>query len=155
MSHKIDTFTNKYLNAQSSTSEQKEIQKLLEKDIFKVVTLDKIVIPEQVISSTQVFNTSFVDNIKDLCTDKAYEKNRLVVYTYNDEKKNLKNLVLIHLPKIPEVSQSIGSCLTAIIQDNDNKNIKFYLQDIMQAYIEIASDLNLNFYIQLLFELIL
>ncbi len=71
--------------------------------------------PEQVPSSIQVFNSSLVDNIKDPCTDKTYEKNRPVVHAYNDEKKNLKNLILMHLPKIPGVSQSIGFCLAAII----------------------------------------
>ncbi len=127
LSDKLDTFTNKYANAQLSASGQKENQKLLEKDVFKVVTLDKIIMLEEVLSSTQVFNSSLVDNIKDPCTDKAYEKNRPVMHTYNDEKKNLENLVLIHLPKIPKVNQGIGFCLAAIIRDNDNDNIKFYL----------------------------
>ncbi len=104
VSDKIGTFTNKYADAQSSTFGQKEIQKLLETDVFKVVTPDKVVMPKQILSSIQVFNSSLVDNIKDTCTDKAYKKNRPVVHAYNDEKKNLKNLVLIHLPKIPGVS---------------------------------------------------
>ncbi len=110
--------------------------------------------PEQVPSSTQVFNSSLVNDIKDPCTDKAYEKNRLVVHAYNDEKKNLKNLVLIYLPKIPEVSQSISFCLAAIIWDDDNDNIKFYLWNITQAYVEITLDLNSDFYIRPLSKLI-
>ena len=73
------------------------------------------------------------------------------MHIYNDEKKNL---VLMHSPKIPEVSQGIGSCLTAIIQDNDNNNIRFYLRDITKAYVEIASDFYPNFYIQPLSKLI-
>ena len=56
--------------------------------------------------------------------------------------------------QIPEVSQGIGSCLAAIIQDNDNDNIRFYLQDLTQAYVEIASDLNPDFYIRPLSKLI-
>ena len=60
----------------------------------------------------------------------------------------------MHLPKIPRVSQGIVSCLATIIWDNDNCNIRFYLRDIIQAYIEIALDLNLDFYIQLLSKLI-
>lgn len=90
--------------------------------------------------------------MKDLCNDKAYEKSCPVVYTYHNKKKNL---VLMHSLKIPRVSQSIGSYLTAIIQNNNNNNITFYLWDITQAYIEIALDLNPNFYIQLLSKLIL
>ncbi len=151
MSDKLDTFTNKHANAQLFISGQKEIQKLVEKDVFKIVTPDKVVIPKEVPRSTQVFNSSLVDNIKDPCNDKVYEKSRPVVHTYNDEKKNL---VLIHSPKIPEVSQGIGSCPTAIIRDNDNDNISFYLREITQAYIEIASDLNPDFYIRLLSKLI-
>ncbi len=50
--------------------------------------------PEQVSSSTQIFNSSLVDNIKDLGTDK-------IVYTYNDKKKN--------------VSQGIDFCFAVII----------------------------------------
>ena len=73
------------------------------------------------------------------------------MHAYNDEKKNF---VLIHSPKIPGVSQGIGSYLVAIIQDDDNDNIRFYLQDITQAYIEIVLDLNLDFYIRPLSELI-
>ncbi len=148
---KLDTFTNQHADAQLSVSGQKEIQKLLEKDVFKVVTPDKVVMPEEVPSSTQVFNSSLVDNIKDPCTDKAYEKSRPVVHAYNDEKKNL---MLMHSPKIPGVSQGIGSYLAAIIQDDDNNNIRFYLRNITQAYVEIASELNLNFYIRPLSKLI-
>ena len=54
----------------------------------------------------------------------------------------------MHSSKILEVSQGIGSCLTAIIQNNDNDNIRFYLRDITQAYIKIAWDFNPNFYIR-------
>ncbi len=61
MLDKLDTFTNKHANAQLSASGQKKIQKLLEKDIFKVVTPDKVVMPEEVPSNTQVFNSSITD----------------------------------------------------------------------------------------------
>ena len=98
-----------------------------------------------------MFDSCFVNDIKDPYTDKAYEKNRSVMHAYNNEKKNL---VLMHSPKITRVSQSISSYFTAIIRDNDNNNIRFYLQDITQPYIEIASDLNPDFYIWPLFGLI-
>lgn len=51
MLYKIDIFTNKYVDTQSSQFKQKKIQKLFEKDIFKVIILDKIVLSEQVLSS--------------------------------------------------------------------------------------------------------
>ncbi len=130
---------------------QKEIQGLFEKDDFKFLTPNKVVTPEKVPSSTQVFNPRFVDYIKDPCTDKVYKKSRLVVHAYNDEKKSL---ALMHSPKIPGVSQGIGSCLDAIIRDDNNNNIRFNLREITQAYVEIVSDLNPDFYIRLLSELI-
>lgn len=63
--------------------------------------------------------------------------------------------MLIHLPKILRISQSIGSYLTAIIQNNDNDNIRFYLWNITLVYIKIVLDFNPDFYIQPFFELIL
>lgn len=117
-----------------STSGQKEIQKLPTKYTFKIVTFNKVIIPNNVIipeevpSSTQVFNSCFVDEIKDPYTDKAYKKSYLVVYTYNNKKKNL---VLMHLSKILDINQGIGSYLASIIQYNDNDNIEFYLWDII------------------------
>ena len=97
---------NKNSNSQLSASGQKKIQRLSEKNVFKVVT------PEKVPSSSQIFDFYFVDKLKDLCIDKAYEKSRPVMYAYNDEEKNL---VLMHSLKIPGVSQSISSYLAAII----------------------------------------
>lgn len=84
-----------------SASKQKEIPKLFEKDVFKVITPDKFVISEEVLSSRPVFNSSLVNNIKDLCTNKAYKKSCPVLHTYNNEKKNL---ILMYLSKISEVS---------------------------------------------------
>lgn len=75
--------------------------KLFEKNIFKVVISDKIVMFEKLLTSIQVLNVRFVDNLKDLYNDKAYEKSCLVMHTFNDEKKNL---ILMHLLKILKVS---------------------------------------------------
>ena len=150
ISNKLGIFIIKHANAQLSVSGQKEIQKLPEKSIFKAVISDKVVIPKKVLNSTQVFNSCFVDDIKDPCTNKADQKRHQIVYFYNYEKKNL---VLIYSLKIQVVSQGINFCLTAIIQNNNNNNITFYLWDIMQTYIEIALDI-LNFYIRPFSELI-
>lgn len=68
--------------------------------------------PEKVLSNIQVFNSHFIDNVKDPCIDKTNEKSSSVIHVYNDKKKNL---VLMYLPKIPRVSQDIGFYLTAII----------------------------------------
>ncbi len=52
LSDEIGTFTNNHANARLSASGQKEIQGLLEKDDFKVLTPDKVVTPKEVPSST-------------------------------------------------------------------------------------------------------
>ena len=115
---------NKNADSQLSASGQKKIQELPEKDIFKVVT------PQKIPSSLQVFDFHFVDEIKNPYIDKVYKKSRPIIHVYNDEEKNL---ILIHSPKILGVSQGISSYLAAIIQDDDNDNIRFYLPNIMQA----------------------
>ena len=152
MSNKLETFTTKHVDTQLFASGQKNIQGLLKKDVLKVSTYDKVVMPEGISSSIQVFNSRFFYDIKDPCTDKADEKSRPVIHAYNDKKKNLMQM---DLPKISEVRRGIGSYLAAIIQDNDNNNIMFYSRDITQTYVEIASDLNPDFYIRPLSELIL
>lgn len=49
------------------------------KAIFKIVTPEKVVTPKEVLSNTRIFNSYFVNEIKDLCIDKIYEKNQVVV----------------------------------------------------------------------------
>lgn len=71
------------------------------------------------------------------------------MHIYNNEKKSL---MLMHSPKILEVSQNISFYFDAIMGNNNNDNIRFSLREIMQAYIEIALNLNLNFYIRLLLK---
>ena len=50
--NKIDTFTNKYTDAQPSVSCQKEIRGLLGKNDFKIVTSNKVIMHEEVLSIT-------------------------------------------------------------------------------------------------------
>ena len=83
--------------------------------------------PEKTSSSTQIFNSCFVDDIKDLCINKANEKSRLIMHTYNNEKKSL---MLMHSPKILEVSQDISFYFDAIMENNNNDNIRFSLREI-------------------------
>ena len=106
--------------AQYIASRQKDIAGLLEKGVFKVVPTDSI------LSNAQIFNSRFVDEIKNPGTDKAYEKSRLVVQAYNDKEKDL---VLMQLPTMERVSQRLIVCLAAIFQNNDN--IKLYLRDVI------------------------
>ena len=68
---------------QFSASRQKELSGLLEKGVFEIVKLADV--PQGV----RLFNSRFVDEIKNLGTDKAFEKSRLVVQAYNDQEKEL------------------------------------------------------------------
>lgn len=69
--------------AQYTAFRQKKIDGLVEKGVFQVV--NTISIP----SNIQIFNFGFVDKIKNLDTNKAYEKSLLVVQAYNDNEKDL------------------------------------------------------------------
>ena len=62
-------------------SHQKEINGLMEKGVFWVVPVS------QVPRNTRIFNSRFVDEVKNIGTAAAYEKSRLVVQTYNDHEK--------------------------------------------------------------------
>ena len=118
----FNVFINKNANvqpAQYTASRQKEVTGLLEKGVFKAVN------SEDFPSNARIFNSRYVDKIKNPGTDKAYEKSRLVVQAYNDQKKDL---VLTQSPTIQRISQRLIVCLAAMFQDNDN--IKLYLQDV-------------------------
>ncbi|RFU28088.1 hypothetical protein B7463_g8249, partial [Scytalidium lignicola] len=65
------------------TSCQVEISGLLEKGVFKTVD------PQNIPNDIHIFNTRFMDEIKNKGTEKAFEKSRLVVQAYKDDKKKL------------------------------------------------------------------
>lgn len=69
-------FISKNTNAQQAqytVSKKKKIIGLLEKDVFKIV------ITKDICSNIQIFNSRFVNKIKNPSIDKAYEKSRLVI----------------------------------------------------------------------------
>jgi hypothetical protein len=70
-------------DAQFSTSRQKEITGLLEKGVFKIIKLASV--PQGV----RLFNSRFVDEVKNTGTNKAYKKSRLVIQVYNNQGKEL------------------------------------------------------------------
>ena len=74
----INQGTTVFTNLRSS-----KINGLLEKGVFRVVNRGDV--PQEV----RIFNSRFVDEIKHLRTDKAFEKSRLVVQAYNDQGKDL------------------------------------------------------------------
>jgi hypothetical protein len=59
-------------------SRRSEINGLLKKGVFEPITIKDV--PQGVC----IFNSRFVDKIKHLGTDKAFEKSRLVVQAYNN-----------------------------------------------------------------------
>lgn len=113
--------------------------------LSKVLRLKKI----SVIYKSLTFILLMINKI---CIFTKTKKIYPVMHIYNNKKKNI---ILIHSLKILKVSQNINFGLVFIISDNNNNNIRFYLQDITQTYIEIISDFNPNFYICHFFKLIL
>lgn len=81
--------------AQYTESKQKKIARLLEKDVFRVVTTINIPI------NAQIFNSHFINKVKNTGTDKAYKKSWLIILAYNDQEKEL---VLTQSPAIQQVS---------------------------------------------------
>jgi hypothetical protein len=122
-----------------TASRQKEIVDLLEKEIF--ISVNK----KDVSTDVRIFSFRFVNEIKHSDTEKAFEKFRLVIQTFNDQNKIL---VLIQSSIIQRISQRLIICLAATL------SMKLYLRNIIQAYVQSRFNLNRNFYIQSFFELI-
>jgi hypothetical protein len=118
---------------------QKEIVELLEKDVF--ISVNK----EDVSADVRIFSFRFVNEIKHSGTEKAFEKSRLVIQAFNDQNKIL---VLIQSSIIQRVSQRLIICLAATL------SMHLYLRDIIQAYVQFATSLNRDFYVQSFLELI-
>lgn len=76
-------------------SRHKKINGLSEKSTFEVVSISEI------LDGTRVFNSRFVDEIKNIGTAAAFEKSRLVVQAYNDHDKEM---VLTQAPTIQRMS---------------------------------------------------
>jgi hypothetical protein len=88
----------------------------------------------------QIFDSQFVNEIKNKGTDKAFGKSRLVVQAYNDPGKDF---VLTQSPTIQRVSQRVIPKLAAILQ----KTVSLYLRDITQAYVQSNTHLNRDFFV--------
>ena len=112
---------------------QKEISKLLEKGIFKFIS------HAEIFSDARIFNSRFVDEMKNADTEKTYEKSRLMMQTYNDQ---IKGLVLTQSPIIQRISQRLIICFASIFSG------KLYLRNVTQTYVQSNTALNRNFYIK-------
>lgn len=95
-----------------------------------------------------IFNSKFVNEIKNEDTDKTFEKSRLIVQEYNNADKIL---VVTELPTIEQLSWRFIISLATILQDND---IKLFFQDITQVYVQFTSYLNRKLFIEIIIKLI-
>ncbi|KAL2885168.1 Ribonuclease H-like domain [Ceratocystis lukuohia] len=117
-------------------SRQTEVNGLLEKGVFEIVTR------ESVPPRTRLFKARFVDEVKHAGTAQAIEKSRLVVSGHSDADKST---VLTQAPTIQRMSQraliSVGACRL------EGGKVRFLMRDISQAYVQSLSKLARAFYL--------
>jgi hypothetical protein len=123
-----------------TASGAKEIAELLEKEVFESFNKDDVSI------NVRIFSSRFVNEIKHSDIEKAFEKSRLMMQAFKDQNKTL---VLTQSLIIQRISQRLILCLTVMFS-----HMKLYLRDITQAYVQSATSLNRDFYVQSSSELI-
>ncbi len=116
-------------------SRRKEINDLLKRQVFEIITIS------EVLKNVRIFNSRFVDEIKHSDTSQAYEKSRLMIQTYNDHEKTL---MLTQAFTIQRMSQRIILVITASISENHH----LYLRNITQTYTQSKNLLNRMFFIR-------
>ncbi len=126
--------------SQFAAFRQKEINDLIEKDVFQSVRTDDVSF------DVRIFNFRFVDEIKHFDIDKAFEKSRFVVQTFNDQNKNL---MLTQSFTIQRISQRLIVCLIVVFS-----KMNLYLRDIIQTYVQSITSLNRDFFVRSSVELI-
>jgi hypothetical protein len=115
---------------------QKKISDFIEKSVFRSISKN------DVSSDVRIFNFRFVNEIKHLDIDKAFEKSRLVMQTFNDQNKNL---VLTQSFIIQRVSQRLIVCLIVVFS-----KMNLYLRNIIQTYVQSITSLNRDFFVRYL-----
>ena len=120
-------------------SRKKKMIGLIEKGIFIFVS------KKEMSENMRIFNSRFVDEVKNVDTNSTFEKSRLVMQAYND---STKHLILTQSSTIQRVSQRLILCLAAIIF-----SIKLYLKNVTQVYVQSNIKLNRDFYIKAPYEL--
>jgi hypothetical protein len=128
------------LDSSFIASRQQEIAKLLEKDVF--LSVNKI----EIFSDVRIFSFRFVNEIKHSSTAKTFEKFRLIVQAFKNQNKIF---VLTQSLIIQRISRRLIICLAVTLSQ-----IKLYLRNIIQIYVQSRSILNRDFYVQSFFELI-
>ncbi len=139
VAQKLDSIVHIALS-QFAAFRQKEINDLIEKDVFQSVKTDDVSF------DVRIFNSRFVDEIKHFDTDKAFEKSRLVMQTFNDQNKNL---ILIQSSTIQRVNQRLIVCLIVVFS-----KMNLYFKNIIQTYVQFVTSLNRDFFVRSFIELI-
>jgi hypothetical protein len=121
---------------QYEASRKKELDGLLERGVFEIV--DKDDVPQGI----RIFNTRFVDEVKNAGTPDAFEKSRLVVQAYNDDGKKLV------LTQSPTLQRSSHRCLLFTTVQLLQEGCQLYLRDVTQAYVQSTTTLNREFYVR-------
>ena len=120
-------------------SRKKKINDLFEKDCFEIISAF------DVFHETRIFNSRFVDEIKNIGTIDAYEKSRLVMQIYNDDDKAE---VLTQAPTIQRMNQRLILALAASMS-----HLSLFLRNISQVYVQSTISLARKFFIRSSIEL--
>ena len=112
-------------------SRRKQINHLMKKSVFEII--QRFQISERI----KIFDSRFVNEIKNIYTITIFEKFRLVIQVYNDQGKTN---ILIQIFTIQRMNQRLIFALTASFSKCD-----LYSRDIFQIYVQSKSSLNREF----------
>ena len=120
-------------------SRKKKMIELIEKKVF--ISVSK----KEMSENMRIFNSRFVNEVKNADTKSTFEKSRLIIQTYND---STKHLVLTQSSTIQRVNQRLILCYAVIILST-----KLYFRNVTQIYVQFNIKLNRDFYIKAPYEL--
>lgn len=112
--------------------EKEEMGVLLSNGVFKIVHESEAV-------GRLTYGSRFVDQLKHAGLPDAYEKSRLVVQEFNDDKHGL----LTYAPTVQCASQRLLLALCAI-----DPELRIFTCDISQAYTQSATNINHHIYVR-------
>jgi len=115
-------------------SRLKEMNGLFENTVFKFINIDQV--PE----GARIFNSRFVDEVKNQGTEDAFEKSRLVIQAYNDFEKETV------LTQAPTIQRSSWRIILSLAPSLLLMGMQMFLRDITQAYIQSLTRLQREFY---------
>ncbi len=108
------------------SSRKKELLGLAEKGTFSIV-------PASTAEGHRIFGSRFVDTVKNEGTPDAFEKSRLVVQAFNDNKHGF----LTHSPTVQRSSQRLLLAVHAM-----DPSLQIFTRDVTQAYTQSSTRIN-------------